>query len=131
MKTVLIIDDDEAILSIFSMVLQHHGYRVIVATSGEAGLVLGRQDRPDLILTDISLPGISGRTLPAQLRQIPELAATPIVLMTGDAEAVISSEDTKSGVIDILIKPVGMDELLRCVNTKLKPAGELEQTGSR
>jgi len=120
MKTILIIDDDEAILSIFSMVLKLHGYVVIGANSGEAGLELAREHRPDLILTDISLPGLSGRSLPSHFRQNPNIAATPIVLMTGDADAALSAEDKASGVIEILVKPVSMDALLQCVNTKLK-----------
>jgi len=119
MKTILLIDDEEAILSVFSMMLEHKGYRVIQATSGEAGLELARQHAPDLILTDLSMPGCGGQAVLTRVRQTPELAATPVVLMTGDEGSALSPANGERGADGILVKPISMDALVKCVEAQL------------
>lgn len=119
MKTLLVIDDDESILSIFTMVLQHKGYTVIPAPSGEAGLELARQRHPDLILTDMNMPGTSGLEVLKCVKADPELAAIPVVLITGDEEITSANKEGESLADGILVKPVSLDALVRCVEEKL------------
>ena len=120
MKTLLVIDDDESILSIFTMVLQHKGYNVLSAGSGEAGLALARQHHPDLVLTDMNMPGTtSGLDLLKQIKADPELVGMPVVLISGDEEITESHKEAETLADGILIKPVVLDALVRCVESNL------------
>jgi signal transduction histidine kinase len=120
MKTILLIDDEENLRSIFGKSLQENGYRVIEAASGEAGLELARQQLPDLILSDISMPGMSGQDVLKQIRQDPELSGKQVILMTGDARIVTPRRAMEEGADDFLLKPINLDALLRCVEARLK-----------
>ncbi len=94
--------------------------RVIEAASGQAGLELARKQLPDLIITDISMPGMSGQDVLKQIRQDPELSGRQVVLMTGDPRIVTPRRGMEEGADDFLVKPVSMADLLRCVEARLK-----------
>ena len=121
MKTILLIDDDETILSIFGMVLQHKGYRVLQASSGEAGIELAAKELPDLILTDMTMEGGGGRAVLKYIREHAALKARPVVIMTGYSDAGVPRlSSDPSGADEILTKPVGLDVLFECISGLLK-----------
>ncbi len=122
MKTILLLDDDENILSTFSMALRHHGYRVIEATSGDAGFELAQQHLPDLILSDISMPGKDGQAVLKMIREHPELSTKQVVLMTGQTHLVTLRKGMELGADDFLVKPVSLGDLLRCVEARMERA---------
>ncbi len=122
MKTILLLDDDENILSTFSMALRHHGYRVIEASSGDVGLELAKEHLPDLILSDISMPGKDGQAVLQQIRLHPELSTKQVVLMTGQTHLVTQRRGMELGADDFLVKPVSLGDLLRCVEARLERA---------
>lgn len=122
MKTILLLDDDENILSTFSMALRHHGYNVIEASSGDVGIELAQKHLPDLILSDISMPGADGQTVLQAIRQHPELSSKQVVLMTGQTHMVTPRRGMELGADDFLVKPVSLGDLLRCVEARLKRA---------
>ncbi len=122
MKTILILDDDENIRSTFGIALRHHGYRVIDAGSGEEGLELARKHLPDLVLTDISMPGMGGQDVLQTIRETPELSGKQVVLMTGQTQVVSPRKGMELGADDFLIKPIGLDDLLQCIEARLKRA---------
>ncbi len=122
MKTILIIDDDESILSIFSLALRSRGYRVIEASSGILGIELAKQHLPDLILSDISMPGADGQEVLQQIRQHPELSSKQVVLMTGQTHVVTLRQGMELGADDFLVKPVSLGDLLRCIEARLQRA---------
>jgi len=121
-KTILLLDDDENILSTFSMALRHHGYRVIEASSGDVGLELARKHLPDLILSDISMPGKDGQAVLQQIRLDPELSTKQVVLMTGQTHLVTPRRGMELGADDFLVKPISLGDLLRCVEARLQRA---------
>jgi signal transduction histidine kinase len=122
MKTILIIDDDESILSVFSLALRSRGYRVIEASSGSMGIELAKQHLPDLILSDISMPGADGQEVLHEIRQHPELSSKQVVLMTGQTHLVTLRKGMELGADDFLVKPVSLGDLLRCVEARLERA---------
>ena len=122
MKTILLLDDDESILSIFGMALRHHGYRVIEASSGDEGIELAKKHLPDLILSDISMPGKDGQAVLQTIRQHPELSTKQVVLMTGQTHLVTQRRGMELGADDFLVKPVSLGDLLRCVEARLERA---------
>ena len=84
-KTVLIVEDNELNMKLFADVLESAGYQTLRAGEGVAALELARAHRPDLILMDIQLPGISGLEVTRWIKEEPQLAAIPVVAVTAYA----------------------------------------------
>jgi len=80
---ILLVEDSQDILFLMKMELEALGYAVSTARDGESGLEAAKRELPDLIVSDIKMPGMDGYELIARLRQIPELASTPCVALTG------------------------------------------------
>jgi CheY-like chemotaxis protein len=115
MTDILVVDDDRGIRETLGDVLSDEGYRVRLARDGGEALTLLRQGRPpDLILLDLSMPGMSGAEfLKAQLGD-PKLAAIPVVVLSADQRSHCP------GVAGFLRKPVDLDQLLAAVG-QFKP----------
>jgi signal transduction histidine kinase len=122
MKSILLIDDDEQVRRMFGLALRKAGYHVIDAENGVAGLALARQHLPDLILTDVHMPGGDGSTLLRDIRSDPALNAKQVVLMTGRPDLVTPRSGMEEGADDFLTKPVGVKELINCVKARLRRA---------
>ena len=80
--TVLCIDDDPLVLHFYRDFLEPRGYRTLTVTDGLQGLTVAHQDRPDVILLDVMLRGLSGYDICRKLRADPVLHAIPIILLT-------------------------------------------------
>ncbi len=104
MENILIIDDSEVISSLLaSIILPAHGYAARVAHDGASGIVMLRQQRPDLILLDLELPDTTGLQM---LQRIAELDATiPVILMTAHGSELVAVEAFRLGAKNYLIKP--------------------------
>jgi len=115
---VLAIDDEVELLGSIRKILGRAGYTVTTATSGEEGLLaLQRDDTPDLVLTDMMMPGISGMdVLRAVKRKHPEV---PVLLITAYASVETAIEAIKEGAYDYVQKPFGPDELLLVVERSI------------
>ena len=83
MKKILVIEDDEVERELVRMTLEREGYLVVTAEDGERGFELALAERPDLIVTDVSMPTADGVQLVRRVRSAPEVEATPILVMTG------------------------------------------------
>ena len=122
MKTILLIDDSAALRLTCGKALREVGYHVIEADSGVKGLALARQHLPDLILSDVQMPGGDGSTLLRDIRNDPELRARQVVLMTGRPDLMTPRKGMEEGADDFLLKPVSFDALLSCVQTRFRRA---------
>jgi len=122
MKTILLVDDETQLRSMFALALTRHGYHVIQADSGESGLAMARQYLPDLILTDVNMPHGDGTGLLRNIRQDPELRARQVVLMTGRPDLVPPRRGMEEGADDFLLKPVSLDALISCVEARFRRA---------
>ena len=122
MQTILLIDDDANILKVFGFALRKHGYHVVEADSGLAGLEAAKKYLPDLILTDVNMPGGDGRALLYHIRQNPELCAKQVILMTGRPDQLAPRTGMEDGADDFLVKPFSMEALLACVEARLRRA---------
>jgi len=121
-KSILLIDDDPEILGTLGLALRNEGYRVFEADSGDEGLKLAREHVPDLIVTDINMPGTDGRTVLQALREDATLGATQVVLMTGHIETFTSRASMDLGADDFLEKPFTYEAFSRCVSARLRRA---------
>jgi len=118
MKTILLIDDDSQVRSMFGLALRRNGYHVLEADSGVSGLALARQHLPDLILSDIHMPGGDGTNLLHEIRRDPELKSKQVVLMTGRPDLVTPRRGMEEGADDFLVKPVSLDALRNCMEAR-------------
>jgi CheY-like chemotaxis protein len=120
MKTILLVDDDPQVREVFGLVLRRNGYYVIEAHSGVSGIEMARQHSPDLILSDILMPEGDGVTLLRNIRRDPELEFTQVVLMTGSPDMVNPRKEMEEWPDDFLLKPVGLQTLLSCVQARVR-----------
>jgi two-component system, sensor histidine kinase and response regulator len=122
MKKILLVDDDLQLREIFGLTLRRAGYHVLEADSGPAALELAKQHLPDLILSDIHMPGGDGSTLLRDIRNDPELSSKQVVLMTGRPDMVTPRNGMEEGADDFLVKPVGIKALMACVKARFSRA---------
>ena len=112
--TVLAIDDDAAARDLIARFLGGEGYRVLTATDGEEGLRLAREQRPDLITLDVMMPHVDGWSVLQQLKDDPELAAIPVILLTMTDERNLGFA---LGASEYLTKPIDRDQLAEVLRT--------------
>jgi CheY-like chemotaxis protein len=122
MKTILVVDDDQQARGMYSLALTPNGYRVIEADSGMSGLRMARQHLPDMILSDINMPGGTGSTLLRDIRHDPELRSCQVVLMTGRPDLITPRRGMDDGADDFLVKPVALKTLMNCVEARFSRA---------
>lgn len=104
-KTVLLVDDDEDSRTICVTILEHHGYSVVQAADGGEGLRMARELRPDVILMDVTLPVLDGWTATSELKQSPETAEIPVIMLTARALDADRARGRDSGCDSYLTKP--------------------------
>ncbi len=117
---VLVIENDEIVARTIERSLRGDEFRVRVAYSGLEGLMLARQDPPDLVILDIIMPGMDGYEVCAEMRADEQLAEVPILFLT----AKIKDEDIiaglKAGADDYITKPFNVDELILRIRAILR-----------
>jgi two-component system, cell cycle response regulator DivK len=112
MARVLVIEDNEMNRDMLVRRLQRKGFEVVIATDGETGIGAAAQESPDLILMDLSLPGIDGWETARQLKAAAETAAIPIIALTAHAMAGDREKALAAGCDDYDTKPVELSRLL-------------------
>ena len=120
MKTIAVIDDDIHIGNMLSEVLSQEGYRVLRAYSGTEALYLLSQDRPDLVLLDLMLPGLSGEEV------LPHTQNIPVIVLSAKVDVQDKVSLLLGGAADYMTKPFDMEELLARITVQLRKA---EKTG--
>lgn len=117
---VLVVDDEQVNVEVISAFLGDQGYDVLPASSGEQALELCQLRKPDLALFDLKMPGMDGVALCRRFRETPELAAVPVIFITGNTDEDGLVECFEAGAVDFLTKPVRVAELLQRVRTHLE-----------
>jgi len=115
--SILIVDDEPQIRRVLRSTLTFRGYELVEAASGEEAVELARKTKPDLILLDVNLPGISGIETCRELRRF---TAAPIIMLTvrnGERDKVAALD---AGADDYVTKPFGIEELLARVRASLR-----------
>jgi CheY-like chemotaxis protein/phosphoribosyl 1,2-cyclic phosphodiesterase len=115
MKTVLIIDDDPCYRRFMGDVLQPHGWRVLEAEQGEAGLEEIRRHRPDVVLCDLLMPRCNGFQVCRSIRADPAIKDTKIIITSGRNFEADRKSAVQAGANEFLTKPVQPDEILKAI----------------
>ena len=108
---VLVVEDDPSVRGLLHTLLTAEGYDVSTASDGLAGLVKAAQTLPDLILLDLMMPDLGGVRVLEELREDPELDETPVVVVTGQVDAVPGMRRVL-GDDNVFVKPFAVAELL-------------------
>ena len=106
--TVLLVEDNARNLKLARDVLEFHGFRVEVSTTGEDALTEAVRTAPDIILMDLQLPGMDGHTALARLRADPRTADIPVVALTAFAMAADRARALEAGFDGYLEKPISV-----------------------
>lgn len=118
--TVFIVDDDAMQCQLAAQILADENYALIFASDGGEALGLLRRVRPDLVLMDISMPGIDGIETTRRLKTLPRMSALPVIMITGKSEEYAVIESRKAGAIDFVVKPFHPATLLAKVARALR-----------
>lgn len=128
MRSVLIVEDDKNLLFIVEHFLRLAGFRVLSARTAEKGLEIARCEIPNLIVMDLTLPGLNGKTAVGLLKHDPDLAPIPVLLISGRPPEELNLIMLVTGAADVLPKPFRPDELVVKVR---RWTDDLEFEGSR
>lgn len=116
MKQILLVDDSQTILTSMEYVLSRAGYQVEKKLSAEAALdFLGAGGKPNLIITDLNMPGMNGIDLIRSARRLPATRFTPIVMLTTESAQDKRQEAKSAGATGWIVKPVQPETLLSVV----------------
>ena len=115
--TILVVDDEQEVVRALRRSLSAHGYMVLVATSGEEAMEVVSQKRPDLLLLDLLLPGMSGLEV---CRKIRESSNVPIIVLSVKDSERDKVEALDLGADDYVAKPFGINEVLACIRVALR-----------
>ncbi len=117
MTCVLVVDDDSDIRGLVRELLERAGHEVIDAPDGTEGLRLFYAKQPDLVILDVSMPGMEGWEV---LERIRELSDVPVLMLTARAEELDKVRGLRAGADDYVTKPFGRQELLARVDAALR-----------
>jgi DNA-binding NtrC family response regulator len=118
MTRILVVDDDPSTLASLSRAFRLAGYEAVVCDDATRALTLLRDQRFDLVFSDVVMPRKDGLTMLAELRELG--VATPVVMISGQATVDMAVRATRLGAVDFLEKPISSDKLLLTVHNALR-----------
>jgi two-component system cell cycle response regulator DivK len=121
MAMVLVVEDNAANMKLATFLLQSAGHSVLTATNAEAGLTVAREERPDLILMDIQLPGMDGLEATMQLKRDDATRAIPVIALTALAMKGDEERIRAAGCDGYIAKPMRYREFLATIAAQLAP----------
>lgn len=120
MSRLLVIEDEPIVLKILVLALEAAGHDLITAEDGNLGLEQAREHKPDLIITDMSLPKLTGWQMIAKIREDSDMGEIPIIALTAHATSEDRVAAYEAGVSDYEQKPVDIAKLLSRIDDLLK-----------
>lgn len=118
-RNILLVEDNADARDALALLLEHHGYTVQSAANGAEALEVAGLHPPDLVITDIEMPELSGLEVVARFRQLPALAGIPVIVVSAHHNVEDRITGLDLGADDFLAKPVHVDELLARVRRHL------------
>lgn len=119
-KTILVVDDSPTERYFLTDLLRKNGFEIVAAETGEDGVAKAKQEKPDLILMDVVMPGLNGFQATRMLSRDPSTKAIPVIMCTTKNQETDRVWGLRQGAIDYLVKPIVAEELL----AKIKSLGQ-------
>ena len=123
MAKILLVEDNDMNRDMLSRRLTRHGYSVVFAVDGEAGVTMATDEAPDLVLMDMSLPVIDGWEATRRIKADPRTRAIPVIALTAHAMASDEQRAREVGCDDYDTKPIELPRLLGKIERLLQAAG--------
>jgi two-component system cell cycle response regulator DivK len=120
MAKILLVEDNELNRDMISRRLARHGLEILTAADGPEGLEMVQALRPDLVLLDMSLPGLTGLQVVERIRAIPEIDHIPVIALTAHAISGDRERALQAGCDEYESKPVNLTRLLDKIHTLLE-----------
>ncbi|MGH9136897.1 MAG: response regulator transcription factor [Acidimicrobiales bacterium] len=117
--TILVVDDDPVILELLTVNFEMEGFAVLTAADGEEGVRRTRDERPDVVISDVMMPRMSGLQLVNELKADPDTADIPVLLLTARAQHTDVTGGLDAGADDYVTKPFEPLDLVDRVNRLL------------
>ncbi len=111
-KNVLVVDDSATDTHLLTEILKKNGFSVTTAASGEEGVAKAKKDKPDLILMDIVMPGMSGFEATRSISKDPETAKIPVIICSTKGQETDKAWGLRQGAKDYLVKPINEKVLI-------------------
>jgi two-component system alkaline phosphatase synthesis response regulator PhoP len=118
-KKVMVVDDEPYIARVIKFKLEQEGYTVVSANDGITGLEKIRQEKPQLVLLDVMMPGLSGYEVCQKIKADAELAGIPVVFLTAKGQERDREQGLAIGASDYITKPFSPNRLLELVRTMI------------
>lgn len=125
-ERILIIEDDPTIREVLEMLLQARGFQTVSAGNGELGLKRIEEKDPDLVLLDLTLPGMDGLEVCRRIRELPGKAKLPVIMLTARSEESDVVVGLEMGAVDYVTKPFNNQMLIARIRAQLRRTKELE-----
>ena len=119
MAMILAVDDSSTMRQMLSFTLQNAGHQVIQAEDGMVALNIAREQKFDLVITDVRMPNMDGITLVSELRKLPGFEATPLLVLTTESAASKKQSGKAAGATGWIVKPFNKAQLLKAITTTL------------
>mgnify|MGYP000476039741 CR=1 FL=1 len=120
-KKILCIEDEPEMIELVRLILERKGFDFRGAEGGKRGLEMIRQEKPDLVLLDLMMPGVDGWEVYRQLKADPELRKIPVIVVTAKAQSIDKVLGLHIARVDAYVtKPFGSQELLDTIRRVLK-----------
>jgi len=121
-STILVVDDSKTIVFTLKKILEQDGYSTLVASNGKEAIHMARKHSPDLILMDVIMPGINGFRATRMLKSDESTADIPIIMMSGDTQAMQEFWVNKIGAKDFLNKPFKRGDVFQKIEKFIRQA---------
>jgi two-component system chemotaxis response regulator CheY len=115
MKTIFLVDDSVTMLMSLASILKRAGFNVLTATSGAEALSKIPAAKPDLVITDLNMPGMDGITLIKEVKKLASMRFKPVLMLTTESQGTKRDEAKAAGATGWLVKPVKAEELIAVV----------------
>jgi len=124
---ILVVDDETHILHVVSLKLTNAGYDVVTAEDGEEGLELATTHQPDLIITDLQMPLMTGLEMCEKLKDREPTADTPVIMLTARGASISQQQLGRTSIASVIGKPFSPREILLRVQELLNQPQTVEQ----
>jgi len=121
-KKIMVVDDEPYIARVIKFKLEQEGYTVISANDGQSGLQKIKEEKPDMVLLDVMMPGLSGYEVCQKIKQDAELAGIPVVILTAKGQERDREQGLTMGASDYITKPFSPNRLLELVKNMIGDA---------
>jgi two-component system phosphate regulon response regulator PhoB len=129
-RTILVVEDEKEIQDLLAHYLRKEGFTPILATDGEAAILKAKKDKPDLVLLDILLPKADGLEVLRAIRTSPEIAGTPVIMLTAKGDETDRVVGLELGADDYIPKPFSPREVIariKAIFRRSRPADRAQE----